>query len=162
MSFDPLFARLIEVHPNLITDVARRYLLPVPHATKWVKHVRRHSFRMVPVTPKPILPTETTSGVISLDELLRQICAKHKLTKIDVISASRSRGLVNARQEFFYRAATETTHSYPKIGRFVGNRDHTTVMYGVASFCAKHGLQRPRALKLRSRELRDRRAVVSA
>lgn len=54
----------------------------------------------------------------------------HGLTLAAIRSPSRSRHLAHARQEFWWRARRETDASYPKLGRFTGNRDHTTVIYG--------------------------------
>lgn len=36
-----------------------------------------------------------------------------------------------ARQEVYYFLKKHTEMSYPDIGRYIGNRDHTTVLYGV-------------------------------
>jgi chromosomal replication initiator protein len=47
----------------------------------------------------------------------------------DLISGSRSRVLVNARQMAMYLCRELTDLSLPKIGEKFGNRDHTTVMH---------------------------------
>jgi chromosomal replication initiator protein len=47
----------------------------------------------------------------------------------DLISSSRSRVLVNARQMAMYLCRELTDLSLPKIGEKFGNRDHTTVMH---------------------------------
>lgn len=47
----------------------------------------------------------------------------------DLISASRSRMLVNARQIAMYLCRELTDLSLPKIGELFGGRDHTTVMH---------------------------------
>jgi chromosomal replication initiator protein len=47
----------------------------------------------------------------------------------DLVSASRSRELVNARQIAMYLCRELTDLSLPKIGELFGGRDHTTVMH---------------------------------
>lgn len=41
------------------------------------------------------------------------------------------RAIAHARQYAMWRMRQETTQSLPQIGRFLGGRDHTTVLYGV-------------------------------
>jgi len=64
-------------------------------------------------------------------EIIDQICAKHGLTKGELLSARRSRDLVVARHEAFYRMSKETAMSLPAIGRRMGGKDHTTVLWGI-------------------------------
>lgn len=53
----------------------------------------------------------------------------------------RSRELVMIRQAVAYWAARRTALSYPKIGGFLGGRDHTTIMHAVKAFPAKRAKQ---------------------
>jgi chromosomal replication initiator protein len=53
------------------------------------------------------------------------------MTVEDLVSKSRSRPLVNARQISMYVFRQMTDFSYPAIGREFGNRDHTTVIHAV-------------------------------
>jgi chromosomal replication initiator protein len=50
----------------------------------------------------------------------------------DILSASRKRAIAVPRQIVMYLARTETSASLPRIGAKLGNRDHTTVLYGYA------------------------------
>ena len=65
---------------------------------------------------------------------MAQICLNvaklHKVTVADLRGHSRLRTLAKARQHA-YRRCRDKGFSYAEIGRFFGNRDHTTVMYGV-------------------------------
>jgi len=63
--------------------------------------------------------------------IVLEVCEKHGLRLNDVISERRAVPLVKARQEAMYRLHQETTMSLPAIGRRLGNRDHTTVLYGI-------------------------------
>lgn len=73
----------------------------------------------------------------SLREIMREVAEKYNVSIMDMKSARRFKYLVIPRQEFFYRARMETTKSLPAIGRFCGNRDHTTVYHGVNKHASK-------------------------
>ena len=57
--------------------------------------------------------------------------AVFEITKTDIESARRSRSVAYPRQIAMYLCRKHTTRSLPQIGRFFGNRDHTTVLYAV-------------------------------
>lgn len=42
-----------------------------------------------------------------------------------------------ARQAVMYWAVRLTGYSYPKIGRIMGGRDHTSIMYGATAYRKK-------------------------
>lgn len=47
----------------------------------------------------------------------------------DIFSRRRERRLVRVRQMVMYLSKQLTPHSYPEIGRYMGGRDHTTVLH---------------------------------
>jgi len=65
---------------------------------------------------------------------MAQICLdvakRHRVSVSDLRGHSRLRTLAQARQQA-YRMCRDKGFSYPEIGRFFGNRDHTTVIYGI-------------------------------
>jgi chromosomal replication initiator protein len=61
-----------------------------------------------------------------------EVCHKHGVSMVDVLSSRRDRSSVAARHEAFYRCKEETTMSLPSIGRMFGGRDHSTVIHGIA------------------------------
>ena len=63
--------------------------------------------------------------------ILREVSTKYGVTVVDLCSKRRPPYLVTARHEACYRLYSETTWSYPRIGAFLGGRDHTTIMHGV-------------------------------
>ena len=77
---------------------------------------------------------------ISLQEIAREICEQYKIPMRLLTSDRRNREYVIPRHHFMYRAATETTYSTPQIGRFCGNKDHTTVLHGVKRHKERMGL----------------------
>ena len=69
---------------------------------------------------------------LNADLLAANIARRHGLT-VDVLKSQlRYKHLVRARAEL-YRALREAGWSYPAIGRFVGDRDHTTILIALAS-----------------------------
>lgn len=67
----------------------------------------------------------------TIDQVKRATMAVFEVTKTDLESARRSRAIAYPRQIAMYLCRKLTTRSLPQIGRFFGNRDHTTVLYAV-------------------------------
>ena len=72
--------------------------------------------------------------VVALDvpvEMLAQVIARrHGLTIEQIKGPSREKHIFKARK-MLYHALRDRGWSYPAIGRFVGGRDHTTIMKGL-------------------------------
>lgn len=66
---------------------------------------------------------------ITAAQILGQTAAYFNLTLEDLLSKSRTRTLVTARQIAMYLCREMTEMSLPKVGQEVGGRDHTTVMH---------------------------------
>lgn len=64
-------------------------------------------------------------------QIIKQVADKHCISVEEIKSHRRSRNVVNARHEAFYRCRHETSNSLPQIGRFFGGRDHSTVLHGI-------------------------------
>ncbi len=67
-------------------------------------------------------------------QILREVSVKYGVSTVDLCSHRRPPHLCTARHEAYWRLRNETTWSFPKIGAFLGGRDHTSVMSG----CKKH------------------------
>jgi hypothetical protein len=59
----------------------------------------------------------------------------------DIIGPSRVRNICAARHEAMHLIVAHTAHSYVRIGRLMGGRDHTTVINSLSKFAP---VQRPR------------------
>jgi hypothetical protein len=70
-------------------------------------------------------------------DIVHEVCAKHCITKAELMSVRRARNIVAARHEAMWRMSKETTMSLPAIGRRMGDRDHTTVLHGIRKYQAK-------------------------
>lgn len=78
--------------------------------------------------PEPIAEPEPTGYVPPVRAIITKIAEKHGLSYRDVVGPSRYRNIVAARRE----AMSEVCRQKPalslcQIGKFFGNRDHTTV-----------------------------------
>jgi chromosomal replication initiator protein len=69
---------------------------------------------------------------VTIDEIQKKVAEHFSIRLADMSSARRSRSVARPRQVAMYLAKQLTTRSLPEIGRKFGNRDHTTVMHGVA------------------------------
>jgi len=63
--------------------------------------------------------------------ILDAVCAVYRVGKMDVMSSRRMAHFVEARDAFYWCARTFTPRSYPEIGRFLADRDHSSVREGV-------------------------------
>ncbi len=64
--------------------------------------------------------------------LIKAMVAEYyDIPPIDMVSDRRSREVARPRQVAMYLANRLTTQSTPAIGRYLGGRDHTTVMHGI-------------------------------
>lgn len=92
-----------------------------------------------PVPPKPdapeVLPTlqswKQYHKAPTLACIMGAICAVTGLRKEEIESHRRQVHIVMGRFIFYHLCRDLTTRSYPEIGRFCGNRNHTSVMNGV-------------------------------
>lgn len=76
----------------------------------------------------------------AIRELIGQVAAEHGLTAADLVGRDRTRRVSYARQELYWRMKREFPRlSLPQIGKLVGNRDHTTVLDGLAKHEARMG-----------------------
>jgi chromosomal replication initiator protein len=71
---------------------------------------------------------------LEMHELIREVAAKHNISTEYLIGHTRRAGVAWARFEIMHRARLELGMSYQLIGRVLGGRDHTTVMYGVKRY----------------------------
>ena len=68
----------------------------------------------------------------------------------DILGPSKQPHLVRIRQKFYYTCLNDTNLSTTQIGELC-NRDHTTVLYGAASYATRNGLEMPRNSPIKMR-----------
>ena len=67
---------------------------------------------------------------LTLEHVFEAVCKYYNVTNDDLVGSSRKKTIAYPRQMAMYLARTETNASLPQIGEKLGNRDHTTVLYG--------------------------------
>lgn len=66
---------------------------------------------------------------LTVDDILEKVCVHYNVTPAQINSKSRKRDYVVARQVSMYLAQKYTKMPASRIGRLVGNRDHSTVIH---------------------------------
>lgn len=92
--------------------------------------------------------TAITDGAPKLIDILNAVSSVYGIGKMDLISFRRFPHLVEARDAFYWCARTLTPRSYPEIGLFFGNRDHSTVWEGVHRAKKRYHVHRDRLQKV--------------
>lgn len=64
-------------------------------------------------------------------EIKRAVADYFSVSLVDIDSARRDPCIARPRHIAMYLCRVMTTHSYPEIGRRMGDRDHTTVMHAI-------------------------------
>lgn len=66
---------------------------------------------------------------LTVDDILEKVCSHYNVTTTQINSKSRKRDYVMARQVSMYLASKYTKMPASRIGKLVGNRDHSTVLH---------------------------------
>lgn len=79
---------------------------------------------------KSIIPDD---GIIKItpQKIIDCVCAYYNISEDELLGKSKQKNIAFARQIAMYLCKTLTTMTFPMIARALGNRDRTTVMYGV-------------------------------
>ncbi len=80
-------------------------------------------------TAQRILGVQMDPARLSLDRILETVSEYYHLRVEDLKSSSRSKDISFARQVAIYMIRTLTDASFPKIGKLLGGRKHTTILY---------------------------------
>lgn len=83
-----------------------------------------------------------------ISEVLSVVCAGERVTLADMRSKSRRRCLAIPRQYAMRLARELTGHSYPSLGKYFGDRDHTTILHGDRKIKTLEACSPPTAEKL--------------
>lgn len=84
-----------------------------------------------PYVPARVLPRQTGYGIIA------EVAKKYGLLPSQLTGPSRARSVTPARHEAMFRIVMELDYSYPKAGRCMGGRDHSTAINSVKAYAAR-------------------------
>jgi hypothetical protein len=79
--------------------------------------------------PKPVPHIEIPSGYPTAAFVVDAVSKLFDIPVIDILSKRKTAKVVLPRQVACYLARETTLQSLPEIGRAIGGRDHTTVLY---------------------------------
>lgn len=74
--------------------------------------------------------TDQNDAPAAIRLIIKEVAKKHGFSYNEMLSVRRPAALCRARQEAYWRCVRETRFSLPTIGRFFGNRDHSTILKG--------------------------------
>lgn len=66
---------------------------------------------------------------LTIEEIVTKVCTHFKMDESVLHSKSRKREIVQVRQIAMFLAKKHTDNPASKIGKFIGNRDHATVLH---------------------------------
>lgn len=95
---------------------------------KYEEHFGKIALQTVP---------ETEPIPASYERIERRLCAVFHVRPNEIRSHRRNKDILLARQAVMYWVVRLTGYSYPKIGRIMGGRDHTSIMYGATAYRQK-------------------------
>jgi chromosomal replication initiator protein len=76
------------------------------------------------------LPRRPERATFTLAQILNAVSEAAWIDTADIIGPWREKSLMQARMAAYYLCRTYSKSSFPRIGQFMGGRDHTTVLYG--------------------------------
>ena len=80
---------------------------------------------------KDMLP-DGGDNKVSIQKIVKEVSRFFSMPISDLLSAKRNKFISHARQLAMFLARELTSNSLPQIGRAIGDRDHTTVIYAVS------------------------------
>jgi chromosomal replication initiator protein len=81
--------------------------------------------------------------MLSVEDIIAGVAAKYSISSEDIKGSSRKRDITVGRQEVMWRMnrqkilGNKPTWTLNRIGMYLGDRDHTTVMHGIRAHEAR-------------------------
>lgn len=129
-------------------EIARRASL-VKHPEVHVIHIPNTPFGIPKVRPKPERNVEPDywhmmwfhdlvygrpilePTTLRVEDIIRAAVQEYGVSRLDILSGRRTNDVVRPRQVIAYLAKKLTKQTLPEIGRRLGGRDHTTIIFSV-------------------------------
>ena len=80
---------------------------------------------------------KTDDMPLTVDDIIDRVCRHYEVTPAMVKGKSRKQEIVLARQLSMYLADKYTNIPATRIGKLVGNRDHSTVLHSISKIAEK-------------------------
>lgn len=102
---------------------------PLPRPPRWLTMVRRKVPLSPPPAPPPLPRPAKLPGIASMrDAIFIVVQARTGIDRPGLCSQSRAAPFVHARCMVSWLSRQLTDASYPQIGRWMGGKDHTTII----------------------------------
>ena len=75
--------------------------------------------------------------------IIEDVARRHNLTMADMLGKSQERRVARPRQEAMWMLRQTGRWSLPQIGRALGNRDHTTIRFGIIKYAERNPEAQP-------------------
>lgn len=128
-------AQELREHYKAVRSRLRQKELPAPQARAIEIQISQPEVQSIPVVkivPVALLDEQPWQPKrVFVSSIIRAVCRRYKVTRIDIMSRRRTANIVRPRQVVFYLARHLTTMSLPEIGRLCGGKDHTSVLWGI-------------------------------
>ena len=85
------------------------------------------------MTAHTIIEADVEVRCPTVAEIRAEVARFYGVTELDLLSARRTRDIARPRQVAMFLCRHLTKHSLPSIGRFLGGRDHSTVIHALES-----------------------------
>jgi chromosomal replication initiator protein len=126
----------IAISDDLLTVIAQRVVSNIRELEGALNKVVAHA-RLSDQLPTVEFLEQCLQDIIArpkdltVDQVIKGVVRFFHVTEEDLKGRRRNKDIVRPRQVAMYLARKETQASLPEIGAALGNRDHTTVMYGI-------------------------------
>jgi hypothetical protein len=107
----------------------RSLINPVPY------YPQMWFWELISMPPKP-----NTGYTPALQKILEAVSKHYSVSIPEMKTGRRTKKPTHARQVVMYLARRFTPMTFPQIGRYLGNKDHTTIIHGVRVIEAKLGI----------------------
>lgn len=131
--------RLPEDVISYIARVSKRSIREIEGGIKTIKMFSELQGLPIDLSlTKRVLTTTENQQIISVEDIIKLVSDHFNLTLADIKSATRARPIVVPRQIAMYLIKKHLDKSFVEIGRYFGNRDHTTVMSAIQKVTYLH------------------------
>lgn len=119
--------------------VLRRPPPPIaPYRPAPVTHKQPHDYLFI--TARLTKANNCSQGgvwnTVGASRIIEEVSQKHSIPTAQMRGHTRSRPVVDARWEAYFRISNELGYSLPMIGKAMGGKEHTGVMHGIRRYKA--------------------------
>jgi chromosomal replication initiator protein len=112
--------------------IAKYELEHTAPTVKSVSEMLRQTQKEVKVIGYTSADIPSPASAVTIDDLIKSATDYYAVTKSDIVGNSRVRDCIIPRQIIMYLAKNKLRMSLTKIGKLLGDRNHTTVMHAVS------------------------------